>query len=183
MREQDIGVRVNIVAVKSNIKDIPNMIEFFYELGVSVFVRRFIPLGRSADVATNFFLDLDEYAWLRRKIGAYLDDPTGVIHGHYLKEEHTETRVPLPFTRRSCSAGQRALVIDPCGKIQLCGFMNQESANFFGNIIDESLDQIWHRIFEEDPIESLAVILESHNALSMNVPTNCFAIAMACRTK
>lgn len=181
LRKQGINVRVNIVAMKSNIGDIPKMVEFFHKLGVNIFVRRFIPLGRSTDNVAAFLLNQEEYKHLRNEIEMYLEEPTGNVRGHYLKEDNVVMRIQLPFTRRSCSAGQRALVIDPCGNIQLCGFMDQKSVNFFGNITDESLSQIWRRIFTEDPVRNLEGILESHNAACSNITTNCFAIALASR--
>lgn len=179
LREQGIDVRVNIVAIKPNIGDIPKVAEFFHNLDVNVFVRRFIPLGRSADVAVDFSLNADEYGWLREEMGVYLNDSRGIIRGHYLQEENTITRTRLPFVRRNCSAGQRALVINPCGKIQLCGFLSQQLANFFGSIADESLDQIWQRALAENPIGCLMEILDEYNEAGIGMKTNCFAIASA----
>ena len=181
LREQNINVRVNIVAVKPNLKDIPSVVEFFHKLGVGVFVRRFIPLGRSADVASNFFLNSDDYDWLKREIGIYLDDPSGMVRGHYLSDECVKSRITLLFSRRDCSAGQRAFVIDPQGNVQLCGFMNQVATIFSGDISDESLEQIWHRIITENPIGNLTKKLESYN--TVNMKTNCFAIALASHAK
>jgi len=179
LREQGIYVRINVVAMKQNVKDIPRVAELFSRLGVDVFVRRFIPRGRPAENAADFFLGQDEYGQLRNALAMYLDDPKGHIRGHYLKEEQVASRIQLPFIRRACSAAQRALVIDPCGKIQLCGFLSQKSTHFVGDVLKESLDQIWQRILEERPTECLAKILDSYNKTGQGMKTNCLAIAAA----
>ncbi|MFA6119701.1 MAG: radical SAM protein [Parachlamydiales bacterium] len=183
LREQGIDVRVNIVAMKPNIEDIPRVIEFFHRLGVGVFVRRFISFGRSIKIASDFFLNSNEYEWLKNKLRMYLNDSQGIILGHYLKEESLGTRIQLPFMRHSCSVGQRALVIDPCGKIQLCGFMSQKSSNFFGSIINESLNHVWQRVLAENPAGCLLKILDSYNESGIGMKTNCLAIASAFRRK
>lgn len=181
LQAHGLAVRVNIVAMKTNVADIPALAESFRAQGINVFIRRLIPIGRSGENFAELALGREDYARLKERLQDCLERSKGSVRGHYLSEERVVPRIALPFVRSSCSAGQRSLIIDPSGDLRLCGFLPPDATAFVGNIRQEAPDRIWQRIMADRPVEALTGLLARHNATGRHVENNCFALAWAFR--
>jgi MoaA/NifB/PqqE/SkfB family radical SAM enzyme len=141
----NIPVRVNIVAMKSNVSEIPTLVRRFTEFPVRVMVRRYIASGRAAqwpDQAPSSA----EYDTLRRSLLQDNRINQDLLEGHHIKTNTTAPRVPLPFNRRPCSAGQRGIAVMPTGEVQTCGFMAALRECGFGWVHRESFLELWRHI-------------------------------------
>ena len=168
-----IFVRINITAMQDNFKEIPEVVRYFHDIGVHIFVRRLLPIGRARH-NQRMFLTSSDYEWLTNKLYSYLYESHSKVSGHYMHMPTATPRIALPFKRLSCSIAQRGLVIDPFGNIQLCGFMDRYKTGFVANVRNESLDSIWSRITYNDPISWLNNGLRRHNTQA-DISTNCYA--------
>src|SRR3989344_1606434 len=177
-RARSIGVRVNIVVMRSNLMDIPPLVASLAKQGIPVFMRRLILSGRACTV-TNEMLSAAEYADLRTALKSLLDDPHGLVDGHYLKERQITTRIPLPFTRKECSAGQRGLIILPDGRIQTCGFLGPLGETSIGRLPAETLVDVWKRLNSSTHIPMLECNLDPYNDSTTGPKTNCLAVALS----
>lgn len=177
LQQRKIGVRVNIVVMRSNLSDIPNLIKFLHGIGVSVFIRRLILSGR-ASTAFNEMLTNTDYSKLRKLLQNYINDPKGLVDGHYLKEKRAQTRISLPFVRKDCSAGHRGLIILPDGLIQTCGFLGTLGETSIGRVPEECMADIWQRLNGSSHIEGLEQNLKPYNKNTVGPQTNCLAVAL-----
>ncbi len=178
LRSRNIDVRVNIVVMRSNLQDIEPFVEFLSNAGIAVFLRRLIISGRAANAAEEMVTE-HEYALLRDKLHPYLNDPRGLVDGHYLSEKKIKTRIPLPFSRKECSAGHRGMVILPDGSVQSCGFLGPLGELSVGRVPIERFADIWRRLIESDHISLLERNLSSFNNNTFGPKTNCLAVALA----
>lgn len=178
--EAGISVRINTVAMKRNLHEIPLVVQYFFEQGIPIMIRRLIPSGRAAQIRGEM-LTIADYDTLRETLKPFLDDPRGLVRGHYLHDENVTTRIPLPFNRRQCSAGHRGLVVLPNGNVQTCGFLGPLGESPIGNVETEKLASIWQRLLASEHICSLESLLPGHNASETYPKTNCLAIALATR--
>jgi len=174
-----IKVRVNIVAMRSNLNDISELTKLFHKMEIEVFIRRFISFGRAAVYAVKSSLNSSDYGRLREVLAPYTDDEKGNTQGHYIKEKDVAPRINIPFERRKCSAMQRGLVITPNGDTQICGFISCDASGFLGNVQNESLDEIWKRIISGKLASILDRDLNRYNQGAGRITTNCYAIAIA----
>jgi AdoMet-dependent heme synthase len=173
-----IDVRVNTVVMKSNMHDVPQLVDYFFERGIGMFLRRLIPTGRASS-SNSEMLTAAEYEYLRRTLGLYLSDPRGLVQGHYLVERTEQPRIQLPFVRHGCSAGHRGMVILPDGKVQTCGFLGPAGERHFGVVPTEAFSLIWRRLVESGHIQSLRDKLIPFNTKTKGPCTNCLAIALS----
>ncbi|MHB1316545.1 MAG: radical SAM/SPASM domain-containing protein [Minisyncoccota bacterium] len=174
----NIPVRVNTVAMKSNMQEIPLITEYFYLRNIPIMIRRLIPSGR-ADNMMKEMLTEEDYALLRDTLKPFISDKRGIVRGHYLQNDNVEPRIKLPFERRSCSAGHRGLVVLPDGLVQTCGFLGPLGENSIGDLKSETLASLWQRLTESQHIASLRALLPTFNETTLGPKTNCLAIALA----
>ena len=176
----DVGieVRINMVAMKSNLSEIPLTVEYFFKKNIPVMIRRFIPAGRAVSMRTEA-LSSGEYKILREKLKKFIEDPRGIVRGHYLKDDEPITRMRLPFKRSSCSAGQRGIVVLPDGNIQMCGFLGPLGECSVGNVSKIGLFQIWKKIIISKRASVLRPLVDKYNFSTIGPQTNCLAIALA----
>lgn len=139
--EAQIPVRINLVAMKSNLSEIPHVVQYFYDQNIPIMIRRLIPSGRA--INTQEMLTEKDYDLLRSKLKLFLADPKGIVNGHYLKEEEITPRIKLPFTWHKCKAGRRGLSMSPDGRIHACGFLEPLGVPSIGDFGVESLSSIW----------------------------------------
>lgn len=177
LRARSIDIRVNIVVMRSNLTDIPPLVTSLTEQDIPVFMRRFILAGRASST-TNEMLSAAEYADLRTAIESLLDDPRAIVSGHYLKEKHITTRIPLPFARKECSAGHRGLVVLSDGRIQTCGFLEPLGEMSIGRLPADLLCDIWKRLNDSIHIPTLERNIGPYNNSTTGPRTNCLAIAL-----
>lgn len=174
-----VNVRVNTVIMRSNTLDIIELAKHLYHRNIPLFIRRLIPSGRALNMSGEM-MSKDDYNNVREKLSPYLADPRGLTQGHYLNvEKGVQTRIPLPFRRRDCSAGHRGMVILPDGNMQTCGFLGPVGEKSVGRIQDESIATIWKRLLLSNHVVSLENNLIAHNRCSDGPCTNCLAIALA----
>lgn len=178
LKEQGIRVRVNIVAMRTNLMEIPSLTKYLHDNDVELFIRRYVPVGRSSKNASEFMLNHRHYNWLREELGPYLSNANGIVQGHYLKEVRAEPRIALPFVRNSCSVGQRALVVAANGEVQLCGFLSPDLVGHIANVRNNSLCEIWEKVVEQDFPCKLQTCMNSYNERNSFLQTNCHAISM-----
>lgn len=175
----EIAVRVNVVAMQSNLADLRPLLEQMAERGIPVFVRRLITAGRAAETQKEM-LTAVQYEGLRSELRHLLGDPRGLIDGHHLSNHPPiVTRIPLPFERKDCSAGQRGLVVLPNGNVQTCGFLGPLGEPSIGSLRSERLKDIWQRLSVSGHIERLGRALAPYNCSTQCPKTNCLAIALA----
>ena len=174
----DISVRINIVAMKSNIKEIPTVVDYFFQRNIPVMIRRFIQSGRAKNLKDKE-LTREDYLLLKNELQLFLLDEKQIINGHYLKDEKVITRIQIPFERYSCSAGHRGLVVLPNGDVQTCGFLGSLGEPPIGNLKTESLAFLWQKLLESKYIDSLRLLLSKHNTCKSCQETDCLAIALA----
>lgn len=177
LRSRGIDVRVNVVVMRNNLIDIPSLVALLAEQCIPVFMRRFIPSGRASS-SSDEFLSAEEYAKLKMLMKTLLDDPRGLVDGHYLKEKCVATRIPLPFVRKECSAGHRGLVILPDGRIQTCGFLGPLGEISIGRLPVEPFVDVWERLNSSTYIPKLEYNLGLYNNLTTGPKTNCLAVAL-----
>jgi MoaA/NifB/PqqE/SkfB family radical SAM enzyme len=176
-----VSVRINTVAMKRNLQEIPTVVRYFSDQSIPIMIRRFIPSGRATQMKEEM-LTIADYNDLREALKPLLNDPEGLVRGHYLQDENAITRISLPFDRRQCSAGHRGLVILPNGNVQTCGFLGPLGESPIGNIATEKLASIWQRLLDSEHICSLESLLPEHNASKTHPKTNCLAIALAIKS-
>ncbi len=175
---EGIPVRVNTVVMKSNLEEVVRVTDYFFKREIPIMIRRLIPAGR-ADGMMAEMLTQGDYADLRRRLEDQLEDPRGLVRGHYLKDDKVAPRIQLPFTRHACSAGHRGLVILPGGAVQTCGFLGPLGERSPGNLKDVNLASLWKSLVESQHISNLRSLLRGHNAETTGPQTNCLAIALA----
>jgi len=178
LQDANIPVRVNTVAMRSNLQEIPAIVGYFFERSVPIMIRRLIPSGR-ADGMVAEMLSREDYDSLRQKLHPFLVDKRGFVRGHYLNEDRVEPRIKLPFERQSCSAGHRGLVVLPNGLVQTCGFLGPLGETSPGNLKTESLQTVWGKLCNSEHIDSLRSLLPGYNLNTSGPRTNCLAIALA----
>ena len=142
LRSAGIEVRINMVILNKNVEDVVPFVEMAIQERLSVMLRRFIASGRGARL-TQGGITWEKYEKLREDLEPYFKNPYVHIDGHYLKNEQTPSRIPLPFQRSACSAGQRGLVILPDGNIQTCGFLAALGEPAYGNVLHTPMSQLW----------------------------------------
>ena len=176
LRNAGIDVRINTTVMRDNFRSIPLLARFFHRQGIRMFIRRLMPQGRARADWARIALSANEYAWLKTKLGNLLDNPDGIIYGHYLRDKRFVSRVALPFARRTCTIGQRAMVIEVNGDIGLCGFLVQERLRC--NVQEFTLTEIWRQITTRDLITLLGLknVLQKYNAIH-DLKTDCYAVA------
>lgn len=141
LKEIQIPVRVNVVAMKNNMEEIPRIVQYFSDRRIPVMIRRLIPSGRAT--RTKEMLTAEDYHVLRSNLGHFLSDPNGIVSGHYLKEEEIAPRIALPFEWHKCKAGRRGLSISPDGRVHTCGFLEPLGVPSTGDFSTENLSSIW----------------------------------------
>ncbi len=157
LRRFRIPVRVNVVAMKSSITEIPDVVRYFYERRVPIMIRRLVPSGRADGVKET--PSAEDYRLLRDNLQPLLHEPKGIVSGHYLKEDEVIPRIKLPFVWCKCKAGRRGLAVLPDGRVSTCGFLEPLHVPCVGNLSSGSLSEIWKQL---------------------HVPiTNCIALAVA----
>ncbi len=139
--EAQIPVRVNLVAMKSNLLEIPHVVRYFSDRNVPIMIRRLIPSGRASNAQE--MLTTDDYNVLRIKLDSFLSDPKGIVSGHYLKEIDTAPRIKLPFAWHKCKAGRRGLSISPNGRVHTCGFLEPLGVSSVGDFMIQNLSSFW----------------------------------------
>lgn len=144
LRQFHIPVRVNMVATKSNLSDVPSVAQYFYDRNVPIMIRRLIPSGRATD--TREMLSTEDYDSLRERLRKLLSAPSRLVSGHYLREEEIIPRIKLPFAWHKCKAGRRGLSIMPDGRVYTCGFLEPLGIPSVGNIGNDNLAKIWKRL-------------------------------------
>ena len=77
--EAHIPVRVNLVAMKSNLAEIPNVVKYFFDRNVPIMIRRLIPSGRA--IGTQERLTTEDYNFLRSKLEQFLSSPKKMLVG------------------------------------------------------------------------------------------------------
>ena len=172
-----ISVRINTVAMRSNMEEIPYVVEYFFQRNIPIMIRRFIPSGRADDIKTEMLTEVD-YAILRNKLQSFLSNKKEIVKGHYLKDDKVGVRIKLPFERHSCSAGHRSLVILSEGNVQTCGFLSSFGEPPIGNLKKERLASLWQRLIESNYINSLRSLLLNYNTNNGYPKTNCIAVAL-----
>ncbi|EKE11055.1 MAG: radical SAM protein [uncultured bacterium] len=175
LMDQGIDVRINMVLMKSNISSIVSVLELSSKLNIPIFLRRFVPSGRGMENQGEV-LTANDYEKLRMDLEKYLLEPRGLVQGHYLAEKKAEIRASLPFTRYSCSAGQRGIIITPNGHVHTCGFLAMLGEKVLGKTPEEEISIIWKRLTESNHMEFLRKKLDLHNAGNEQIVTNCLAI-------
>jgi MoaA/NifB/PqqE/SkfB family radical SAM enzyme len=181
-QELGVDIRINTVLMRSNMEDMSLLVQDLHDQNLAVFVRRLIPAGRANGMSPDM-LSREEYAMFEKRVAHLLDDPHGLIKGHYLREGNEPlSRIELPFQRHGCSAGHRGLVVLPNGKVQTCGFLGPLGERSVGILPSEKLSVVWRRLIASKHIESLRALLPNHNAKGCGPCTNCLAIALAHET-
>lgn len=171
-----INVRINSVVMRSNLSDLPQLVDLIYRLEIPIFLRRLIPAGR-ADYQE--MLSAQEYAQLKKLLASYLSDQRGLVQGHYLAQRAYTPRISLPFERHDCSAGQRGMVILPNGKVQTCGFLGPMGEAYVGVVPAESFANVWRRLCGSDHIACHRALVPEFNQTTNGPQTNCLAIALS----
>ncbi|MBI5449271.1 radical SAM protein [Candidatus Gottesmanbacteria bacterium] len=179
LRAAGIAVRINAVVMRSNLSDLPQLVDMIYRLEIPIFLRRLIPSGRADH---QEMLNAQEYAQLRKFLADYLSDPRGLVQGHYLAQRDHTPRISLPFQRRDCSAGQRGMVILPNGKVQTCGFLGPMGETYVGTVPAEHFADVWQRLCNSDHIPCLQSLLPEFNRTTNGPKTNCLAMALFQKT-
>lgn len=173
LQDQNILIRINSVLMKNNYHDIINLMREMDSKQLPVFIRRFIESGRGNKQFSQV-LSKEDYDKIREDLKNELNGK--YIKGHYLNDDRIKPRIQLPFERRSCSAGQRGLVILPNGNIHTCGFLAAQGENPLGNvrnILNWSI--FWSSILDTDPLKPLRQELEVYNKKENVQPTTCLA--------
>lgn len=173
LQNNNILIRINSVLMKNNYKDIINLMREMDSKHLPVFIRRFIESGRGNGQFSQV-LSKTDYDLIREELKQELSGK--YIKGHYLNEGKVKSRIELPFERRSCSAGQRGLVILPNGNIHTCGFLAAQGENPLGNVRDIlNWSNFWCSLINTDPLKPLRQELDNYNKQINVQPTACLA--------
>ena len=139
-----IKVRINIVAMKNNLTDIPYIVQYTFDRGIPVMIRRFILSGRASDSKES--LSSEEYLWLRDKLKPLLDSPKKLVRGHYLKEDEIVPRIKIPFGWCKCKAERRGIAVMSDGIVYTCGFLPTMGIPSVGDLKCQHLADIWQTL-------------------------------------
>lgn len=177
LQKAGISTRINTTAMKENLRSIPELADLFHRKKLKMYVKRLMPTGRASIDWSKKVLTKDDYRWLGDKMQKLLKNPDGLVYGHYLRPKKYESRIELPFIRRKCTVGQRAMSIEPDGQIGLCGFLQQNKIMF--NVRTTEPDEIWKKITAIDPIQALGMdkALRKYNSQA-ELETDCYALAI-----
>ncbi len=180
LRDRDIDVRVNIVVMRSNLPDLPALLEMLSSQNISVFMRRLILSGRATSSSPEM-LTAEEYLELRRRLQDILKNSRGLIEGHYMSDpgNQSQSRIELPFNRKDCKAGQRGLVVLPDGNIQTCGFLAPLGERSVGLLPEQKLSDVWSKLGSSQHILDFEKQLIPYNESTLGPKTNCLAVAVA----
>lgn len=176
-----IDVNVNMVVKRSNMANVKELVCYFYQMGIPVFLRRLVPTGRASGEASGM-LSKSEYHKLEEDLKLYLGDGK-LVRGHYLNESRDRIvpRINISFPRPTCSAGTRGMVILPDGRVQTCGFLGPLGENPVGRVPREPFARIWRRLLISDHIKTLRENIVSYNCKTNGPCTDCLAIALAAK--
>ncbi len=136
-----IKVRINMVAMKNNLIDIPQVVQYAFDHEIPVMIRRFILSGRASDSKES--LSSEEYLWLRDKLKLLLNSPKKLVRGHHLKEDEIVPRIKIPFGWCKCKAGRRGIAIMSDGVVYTCGFLPTMGIPSVGDLKNQHLSDIW----------------------------------------
>jgi MoaA/NifB/PqqE/SkfB family radical SAM enzyme len=165
MRDVGVRIKVNAVAMRSNLYSLSWLAEACHEAGFRLYIRRFIPSGRAKN-SLGEFPSLTEYAELRKVLRSLLEQND--VDGHYLTDAVGH-----------CSAGSTGMVILPDGQTRSCGFLADLGEPSYGNILSEDIGIIWRRMRESRFLIEAGENLQDLNQVSVDMPkTNCLAIAV-----
>lgn len=173
LQKESIRIRINSVLMKNNYRDIINLMRELDSKHLPVFIRRFIESGRGSGQFSQVLTKAD-YDKVREDLKEELNGK--YVKGHYLNDDQVKPRIPLPFERRACSAGQRGLVILPNGNIHTCGFLAAQGENPLGNVRDIlNWSLFWNNVIKTDPLKKLRRELNIYNSKKSVQPTTCLA--------
>lgn len=159
-----VRVRVNAVAMKSTLVGLRPLGDRCVRNGVGLFVRRYIPCGRS-EGNTGEFLTWNDYRQLREQLKPLID--SGMVDGHHLSANH-----------EICSAGASGLVISPDGNVNSCGFLSMLGEPTYGDVRLEDLCAIWSRVVGSSFLRGGCSHLKQWVVCHPDFPvTSCMAVA------
>jgi Predicted Fe-S oxidoreductases len=136
-----IRVRINMVAMKKNLADIPHVVQYAFDREIPIMIRRFILSGRASDSKES--LSPEEYLWLCKKLKPLLDDPKKLVRGHLLREDEIIPRINIPFGWCKCKAGRRGVAVMSDGIVYTCGFLPTMGIPSVGNLKSQRLSEVW----------------------------------------
>lgn len=177
LQEQGIKIKVNSVIMKNNIEDVIALAKQLNKMKIDLLIRRFIESGRGENLQNNT-LSKKDYDYVREQLDEELKTAP-YVRGHYIRlsDEASNSRVEIPFNlKKSCKAGQRALVFTPDGDIHFCGFLAAQNFPPIGNVrkIDD-FSNFWNEMQNKKQLTKLEENLDRYNKISGVQPTNCLA--------
>lgn len=132
-----IEICVNTVVTKINIESIPELIETLTKIGVTKhYITPYLrTLGRHDE---ELFPSMDDY----EKLTFYIEKYFGKMEVDY--KEPTFTNAATSGEMLRCSGGRMGLVINPDGKVTICERLISTSECIVGDVMRQSLMDIWH---------------------------------------
>ncbi len=142
-----IDVRVNSVVTSYNVREVPRLIEWLYELGVSkISLSPYqSPHDRTDD---DLFPSVEDYAWLLDRIEELprhlreMLDPAGIRAIENAVRVNRDELEDVEALRR-CSAGRSSLVILPDGRVSFCERVALDERFVVGDLRKQSLMEVW----------------------------------------
>lgn len=143
-RTVSAGIRavIHFVPTMSNYQALQEVMALAASLGVQkVQLLRFVPHGRGMNKRGTLELDKIAYSWLRKSIITLREQYPSVILQVGSAFNALKVGESSP-----CTAGVDQLVVEADGRIAPCsGFGNFRMDDPFSNILDHSLQVIWHQ--------------------------------------
>ncbi len=147
IRQQDMGLNVNMVVTQKNKNDVYKTGEFLYKNFGSIYFCA-TPINPSINANYHKSLMLN-----KNEIVKTLEDLIALENDFEIKTDILE---PVPhclifhkqnlskFLKRTCAAGVTTVAIDPFGNVRAC----THNLKNYGNLFNEDLKSIWKRMHE-----------------------------------
>lgn len=181
LQSAGVSTRVNCVIMQSNLDSVLSLTNELILAGNSVMIRRLIPSGRASEDWQEM-LSQSDYRIVEDRLRLLYENHPGKLEGHYLFEKPVQTRIPLPFIRRGCSAGHRGMVVMPNGNVQTCGFLGPLGEQSMGKLPEISIRQIWDFLNSSSHIKDMQDLTHLYNETTVNPQTNCLAMGLASKS-
>ncbi len=136
LNSREIPFSINTVLTKLNYPEISSLYSFAKDHGAQLRVSRFRPTGRGRDSWESLRLEKEDLKAFSQWLSDHRDVVTGDSFFSLEEDERRELGLNL------CGAAKFTCCIDPEGNAYPCAFL-QDRFFYGGNILEESLSQIW----------------------------------------
>jgi pyrroloquinoline quinone biosynthesis protein E len=181
--EQEIYVRLKTVLLKTNIREVPDILDLARDAGVDEVHLAPYRFTHLAPAGSSLLLDSDDVEsvvcsvneW-RRRTGSTL-----VVRSPIPEEERLAWDSPTDIVR--CGGVKQELTVLPDGRITICEVLKDRDEFMLGHALHDGLRAVWQSSRPEQVIATAAKRASGPCASCkhlQNCGTGCFSLSLAC---